>query len=616
MLLHGKVRQVPHQFAYYVDFLEQLQSVLQCKDILSCVDNPKPPSSEFRSALDGYVYQNHPISQKYPNALAVIFYLDDIKAGDTLSTYGDLGLRNYLWTLANIHPELRSSVRAIQLLALAKASDAKFVKNGPILKNFIEGLNKLSSEEGVTFYINGVPRVFHGFLLFVVGDYPALGNIGGFKESVFAWRFCRQCMVTKDEMREKYEEGQVKVRTEAAHLQHLEALEGTSAEEEEDDEQEEAEESAKPSVKYGVNYRSPLLQVNFFQLTQCLPQNIMHLFMEGILELECRLLLQHAVSSKKISLKEINLYLSALPGDRPSPIESQHLKNGLRQTSAQILTLSFLLPFIIGKHCQAERLENFILLLKIVKMCLSHSHTLDSVSLLREMIKKYLQAFNRLNPGKFTSKHHFLIHLPNQIIMFSILTEQWAMRFEAFHAILKRLAKILHNAKNLSFSLITRLSSLQAYKMHMHKEDYVMHTAVVPKVRERKQVSQTLHEQHLIHSLKLTEDCACEDLSTLKWYGHELSQGDIVLISREVPLPKFAAVVSLFRIQEKYFIVYRELNTIEYRPKLEAFLVKCEVVAPTSAVDITSNFYIKKLQKIHYENEDFVILCQDNQPHF
>ncbi|KAK3924512.1 Heat-inducible transcription repressor [Frankliniella fusca] len=395
VLPHGKVRQVPSQFAYYVDFLEQLESILQCEDILNCVDNPKAPSDEFRSALDGYIYHNHPVAQKHPNALGIILYLDDIKAGDSLSSFSNLGLRNFLWSLANIYPELRSSVRAIQLLALSKASDAKNVKNEPILQKFIHGINRLSSEEGVTFNIKGVPRVFHGFLLFIIGDYPALANIGGFKESAaFAWRFCRQCMVTQEEKSEKYEESQVVLRTDVMHKQQLDAMEGTSIVME--DETEATEQHEKPTVKYGINFRSPLLQVNHFQVTQCLPQDIMHLFLEGILETECRFLLDHAVSSRKISLKEVNLYLNDLPTERPSPIEPQHLKNGLRQTSSQILMLSVHLPFLLGKHCETDRLRNFILLLKVLSMCLCSVLKLDHVSLLKRMIKEYLVNFNLL----------------------------------------------------------------------------------------------------------------------------------------------------------------------------------------------------------------------------
>jgi len=253
---------------------------------LYCVDHPKPTSEEFRSALDGYIYQNHPIVQKYPNALGIIFYLDDIKAGDTLSSYTNLGLRNYLLSLANIYPENRSSVRAIQLQALCKASVAKEVKNEPIIQNFINGINKLSSEEGATLNIKGVPRVFHRFLLFVVGDYPALANIGGFKESAaFAWRFCRQCMITQSEKRTVYEEKDVTLRSAAMHQHQLEIMEGTNVFEE--DENEETEQHENPSVKFGINFRSPLLQLNHFNLTQSLPQDIMHLFLEGILETEC-----------------------------------------------------------------------------------------------------------------------------------------------------------------------------------------------------------------------------------------------------------------------------------------------------------------------------------------
>ncbi|KAK3933150.1 Putative protein tag-278 [Frankliniella fusca] len=624
VLRHGKVSQVPDKFAYYVDFLEQLESFLQCDDVLYCVDHPKPPSEQFKSAMDGYAYQNHPIVQKYPNALGIIFYVDDISSGDTLSSY-DLGLRNFLWSLANVYPELRSSVRAIHLQALCKASVAKDLKNGPIIQNFIDGINKLSSEEGVTFNIKGVPRVFHGFLLFVVGDYPALANLGGFKESAaFAYRFCRHCMITQAEKSTKFEESEVTLRTEAMHQRQLEVMAGTTVSDEED-EFEETEQHDKPSVKYGINFKSPLLQLKYFDLTKCLPEDIMHLFTEGILETECRFVLDHAVSAKGLPLNQVNFILKNFSCenveiDRPSPIEPQHLKNGLRQTSSQILTISSLLPFIVIKHCDSETLKNFILLLKILRLCLSHVLTIDHVSLLKRMIKKYLMKFVILYPAKITAKHHFLIHLPTQIVLFSVLTEQWAMRFEAFHAILKRLSKILHNAKNLPFSLMMRMSSLQAYKIHLDKSNFLGKGAVKPTVKKSLPLAEVPHYEKVVSCLKLNEDCEAVQLSRLKWYGPTFSQGDNILVtpssSSNNLLPQFGTVVEIFCIKERYVVLYRQLETICYSHDLNAYRFDSPKDVCFEVMEITDNCNLLQLLTVKHDGMNYAVLRRDSDPWF
>lgn len=441
-LVNGQVKRVADHVAYYVDFLSQLEFLLQCDDVLQSIDNPEfSTDGVYRCALDGYIYQNHPVRQKCANAIGIILYLDDALTLESLTTYQDNSVRNYSWSIANISPELRSSLRAVNLLALAKTSVAKKCKNGPILDNFVKGINRLSSDEGVTFTIHGVERKFFGFLLFVIGDYPALANIGGFKESAaLAWRFCRQCLVTQLEYKRVFHESNVTLRTAEVHQQHLEAIGGIEVADEvvEDEEIDGmSEEPQDQSSKYGVNSASPLLKVNYFDVTQCLPQDIMHLFLEGIIESGCRLLLRHAIEDKKLTLKYVNNYIAShnygnLVNDKPSPIQPQHLKNGLRQTSSQTLMLSGLVPFIVKGHCDPAKLVNFISLLMIFSICMARENSFNDVKRIQTMIAEYLQQFNALYPGQMTPKHHFLIHLATQILLFSVLTEQWAMRFEAF----------------------------------------------------------------------------------------------------------------------------------------------------------------------------------------
>lgn len=53
------------------------------------------------------------------------------------------------------------------------------------------------------------------------------------------------------------------------------------------------------STKYGVNRLSILDELPYFDLTLCLPHDIMHVILEGALPRNCRLLLNHCIFEKK-----------------------------------------------------------------------------------------------------------------------------------------------------------------------------------------------------------------------------------------------------------------------------------------------------------------------------
>ena len=54
------------------------------------------------------------------------------------------------------------------------------------------------------------------------------------------------------------------------------------------------------SVTYGINYRSPLNDIPFYHVANSqLPQDIMHVILEGVLSLEVKLMLSVYVSDKK-----------------------------------------------------------------------------------------------------------------------------------------------------------------------------------------------------------------------------------------------------------------------------------------------------------------------------
>ncbi|KAK3919251.1 NADPH-dependent 7-cyano-7-deazaguanine reductase [Frankliniella fusca] len=586
IILHGKVKEIPDQFGYYVDFLKQLEAILQCDDILECIDNPKKLSAEkLCCILDGQYYQTHHVKVQHPNStvLAFNFFVDDVSPGEALTSYQGNNFRNYLWTLANIPPELRASLRAINIFAIAKASVAKGCNNEAFLRNFTYAMNRLSSDEGVTLIIKQKPRVFHGFCLCGIGDYPASGNIGGFKESTAkTFRPCRQCMITQPELDKIYFETQVTLRTKEMHEKHVQAVENNATQDEtrEEDEAFNVEETPKnPSVLFGVNARSPLLKLENFNIALCLPQDVMHLFLEGILSTACRLLIKHAIEDKKMKLSEVNDWIShhdfgKFKTDKPSLIKSEHLKHGLRQSSSQVLMLSSLVLFIVREHCDVEKQRNFVLLLMIFGLCISREVTLDQVVLLRDMIGEYLMQFNILYPDSFVSKHHFLIHLPSQIIQFGPCPETWAMRFEAYHAQLKRLHKVLHSAKNSVFSLFSRTLTKQAYLLHHHGPTFLSSSVVK---------AGPLHGQTLLNVIPfkecvmsavsgLSDNTPVSELSTLEWYGQKFENGCVIKVPSKTE-DIFAAIVKIYFVNTEYVLIYRTFKNLGFCVELHAFQV-------------------------------------------
>lgn len=217
--------EVPKDYAFYVPFLPQLQQLLNCKDVLHCIDNPRPaPEGTYRSPTDGLFYRYNVLVLRHGNkVLCIIVYGDDVEFADPCkSKTKKHKIRIFYWTLGNLYPELRGKLQAINLIGMMKADVAKKHGNGVILDLFVNAVNKLS--DGHEFDVLGVKRVFHGFIQFGAGDIPALANFGGFKESHFAKKPCRQCMVSRSEMCTHFKEDKSLLRNITKHNEYLLAV--------------------------------------------------------------------------------------------------------------------------------------------------------------------------------------------------------------------------------------------------------------------------------------------------------------------------------------------------------------------------------------------------------
>lgn len=173
----------------------------------------------------------------------------------------------FYWTLANTYPEFRSTSNSVQLYAIAKSEHLK--KPGAlekILEPFIKDIELLETD-GIDINYKGELKNLKGSLIFAAGDTPASAVLGGFKESVAAYRLCRTCMTTSDQWKNNFHEENFHLRNKCEHDDHVEAVSDPTI--------------TKTASKYwkrlyGVNKKSPLASI--IDVTICLPHDIMHIF--------------------------------------------------------------------------------------------------------------------------------------------------------------------------------------------------------------------------------------------------------------------------------------------------------------------------------------------------
>ena len=194
-------------------------------------------------------------------------------------------------------PSFRSSLKSIFLLSDAKLSTIRTHGIDTILEPFIkDNIIMVLSSEGVNLAFAGREEVWKGTMVAFLADNLAAHEVGGFKESFsFARRFCR-CYMTNN------------------HADQCRALQGSNSHE--------------ASVEYGINRQAALEKIPGFSVTLCLPHDVVHDLLEGVIPHEIKLLLQHCLNNRYFKLLTFNQRLTAFDfgysevGDKPAPVEN------------------------------------------------------------------------------------------------------------------------------------------------------------------------------------------------------------------------------------------------------------------------------------------------------
>lgn len=613
----GVPKRVPDKYGYFVPFFPQLEQILNIPDVLECVDNPLPRNQGvYRTVTDGLFYTHHPVVQEHGRqTLCFTVHIDDVEVCDALKSKANKhNQRLMYWVLGNIHPAKRSTLKAINLLAIVKAKVAKEFGNEPFLRDFVDSMKKLGTE-GVVLNINNVPRRFYGVMLFVAADNPASSNLGGFKETHSATRPCRMCMVKSECMCDKFfEDFSIirKLNEHTVHVQKVEAyvkgkkpvvqqIEVLEVEEDVDDLEEsnhdydsdmvaeKYHDHLNPSINYGVNGKSILSECPGFDVTKCLPQDLLHLLAEGVVEMVCRLVLKDVCfpptpKGKRmkplIPLSVVNDIIQNvcdfghLNVSRPSPIEPSHVKGRkLKQSASQMLLLLYILPFIVFKVLPKKKLDIIHKLIKLVNLCMQFEVSNADIDLLRTSIEDFGNSFVKVYPHIRTLKLHCIVHLITQSRLFGPVRQHACFRFEGMHSKFSQLAAIIRTMKNYSFSAASRHLAARNLEIIQGKETgkylYDGDKVVKPELITIENVTEVFE---ILPNLPGSSDII--RVKEFSQHSNKWHEGVAFLIDLENA--SFGRINAVYIVQEEVIFSYHKYVT-KFSPAVCAYEIdKCE----------------------------------------
>ena len=433
------------EIGYVVPFLDALKQFLGIKVVYEAVMNSfsvnktriQNPPSQLLDVWDGRAVLDNPVFVRHGGeVLGIQVYYDEVELANALGTAAGRNKTGFFyWSLLNLPPKWRSNLRSIQLLAIVTSDLVKKYGAQKLLQPFIDHLQKLQSS--VDMEIRTKTQKWHGIIVNRVGAMPASNFIGGFKISASAHLPCQICFITQDDMRAT-RASQCRLRTKSLHEQQVQEI---------SDRNQTNKRREQLSRNYEINGPSLFSALDYFDSTEHLPNDIMHLMYEGLLNSGTSLILNILVKNG-LNLDMVNQRISQLKSTRqftkPPAIRKDEVMEltKLSFSSSEMSALTTVLPIILGEYCSVHEnpyYANYILLLEIAAALQAYGHCDRNLSLLESNIHYHNHSFSVLYPKcPITPKLHALLHVVDQIRLFGPPRYSWTFRYESKNAPFKK----------------------------------------------------------------------------------------------------------------------------------------------------------------------------------
>ena len=259
----------------YISVIDTLKSILKNDDIWDEV-NRVNHANYMTDFADGDYFQDHPIIKGSNTYLRIHLYTDEFEVVNPLGSKRTIHkLAAFYFIISNIRPKYRSKLKHIYLSILCKYSLIKKYTYNKILEPLIKEFNILKNE-GFTITKDGKPYTIKAILCTVSSDNLSAHSIGGFSGSFSSGRIYRHCMALYSDIKIKFKESDYVLRNFKTHIDQVNAITCNQS---------------LPISTYGVNSASPFLDLQYFDVTTCLPPDPMHDILEGIIPIILKILI-------------------------------------------------------------------------------------------------------------------------------------------------------------------------------------------------------------------------------------------------------------------------------------------------------------------------------------
>ena len=572
-----------NDFFYYVPLLDTLKTLLSVVEIQSEILNPHPANgNKLSDFCDGSIFKLHPLFGADPNALQIIGYYDELEVVNPIGSYvSKHKLGCLFFMLGNIRPRYRSTLKAINLVAVGKHEDICKYGMDTFMSPFVDDLKALFCD-GIPVTIGSETRTFFGGLLAFLADNLAAHAVGGFKESMsFALRICRSCMITADQSQLCVMEDSCQLRCPETHFEQCQLLEGPL--------------ESHYSTNFGINRCSILEDVPGFSVVTSLPHDIMHDLFEGVVPYEMKCLISHCVQQKYFSVELLNDRIDCFDFvcDKPSFLQKQPIR--IRQSASQMMALCLNFPLIIGDKVPEgdKNWASFLLLLRICSIAVSTTCTYDTIAYLRLLIEEKLTDFKQLYPEfRLIPKFHYMVHYPSQIEMFGPLIHSWTMRQESKLSFVKRASRC-SNFKNVAKTVAKKHQLWQCYKVHSERP--YLHTTFEssPKKDIYALQAETEHvsKEILTHFPTLNGDSMVEHPMWVKIHTSHYRKGVYLLLRYDPMSPEFGKVLDIVVVNDTVIFSLQVFSSEFFDTHFHAYVIKCTSAHVAMPLDVLPHYH-------------------------
>ncbi|XP_047126505.1 uncharacterized protein LOC124807880 [Hydra vulgaris] len=470
-----------HKF-HYISLKRNLEKILSNEEVfnefgsylnkVTISDTNKDNLSDFH---DGEIFKKHPLFSTDPTVIRIHLFIDEFESVNPLGSKRGKQIIGIYYTIGNLHPRYRSQMSQVHLAALVRSNILKKTSYSEIMKPLIDELIELSNN-GIILKTNSMTHSLKVSLATVSADNLGAHALAGFRCCFSSGRVCRTCLVHFETIRLKQYHIDCYLRTDHNYNQQLNAINKFPV---------------NKSV-YGINQSCCLNNLPFFNVLESFPPDIHHDFLEGIVPMVLKLVIQKLISHNIISLKQLNYEICNFSfgfndkKSKPVPLSVSVLskKGRIIGKASELWCFFRCLPIIIfgyissfNDDCPAYWLV-YLELRNIADIIFSPVIKRDSLGYLAYMIASFVNSFVDIWPGNFIPKMHYMVHYPRQIELFGPLRHLWCMRFEAKHNYFKCLSCVVSNFKNITYTLSKRhqmrqcceLNSVDFMKIEQHNQ--------------------------------------------------------------------------------------------------------------------------------------------------